>query len=88
MLTWKAQGPAFASDARLKDGRAAKLVLVADYTNPNGAVLLVPQADGTMETLPLATAADQLSAGDLIETTLMQVRAFGATELPKPELAS
>lgn len=86
MLTWKAQGPAFATDLHLKDGRTAKLVLVAASDNPNGAILLIPQADGTMQTVPFASAADSIAPGDVIEATLMQVRAFGNTELPKPEV--
>ena len=88
MLNWKAQGPAFATDVRLSDGRVAKAVLVADSANPNGAVFLIPQADGAMQSVPMAQVTDHLSVGDLIEITLLQTRAYGNTDLPKPEVAA
>ena len=88
MLNWKFQGPALATDVRLSDGRIVKAVLVADSANPNGAVVLVPQADGSMQTTPIGQLSDQLAVGDLIEITLLQTRAFGNTDLPKPEVVA
>jgi hypothetical protein len=86
VLTWKLQGPAYAADLRLSDGRAAKGVVVAGRDNPRGMVVLVPAADGAPETLLLDQAMVRLAPGDLIELLLMQERAFGASGLPKPEV--
>lgn len=85
MLHWKPQGPAFTADVLLTDGRAGKVVVVAARANPNGAALLLPTADGSLQPAPLASNDAFLSPSDFIEVLLFQERAFGNSGLPAPE---
>ena len=86
MLAWQRQGPAFAADFHLLDGRHAKAVLVAGRTNPKGLAVVIPSEDGGNQTLLSPAGFGLLPAGAYIEILLMQERVFGQSELPAPEV--
>lgn len=87
MLAWTRQGPAFAADFTLLDGRHAKTVLVAARSNPKGLAVIIPSEDGSIQTLLSPAEFSLIPAGDYIEILLMQERVFGTSELPAPEVA-
>lgn len=86
-MRWQRQGDALIGSIQLKDGRAARVVLVAERANPKGAVLVFAgDEQGRAVTSPLAMALPFLTPRQVVDILCGQERAFGTAGLMPPEL--
>ncbi|HPO13316.1 MAG TPA: hypothetical protein PLI09_07715 [Candidatus Hydrogenedentes bacterium] len=86
MIAWKRQGSAIIGDINTLDNRRGTVVLVGAPKNPKGAVLILPNPDGSQgQPALLASMVSLLHPRLLIDILCMQERGFGASGLPKPD---
>lgn len=86
-MDWSRQGGAVVSPARLSDGRAARIVLVSDRSNPKGAMVVLPDAPNDQNAFPLGKFLVAIAPYELTEILCMQERAFGQSALKAPDLS-
>ena len=86
-MDWSRQGGAVISPARLTDGRAVRVVLVADRANPKGAMLIISDASTAQNAFPLSKMLDAVHPNDAVDILCMQERIFGTADLTMPEIA-
>jgi hypothetical protein len=88
VIGWKKQGDALVGVLTLPSGRPARIVLMGPRSNPKGAMVVIPSVtDAKPEVLPLADAAELLSAQQIIDVACVQERIYGDTGLTPPDLA-
>jgi len=85
-MDWSRQGGAVVSPARLIDGRAARVVLVANRTNPKGAMIVLADSATAQNAFPLSSALDSIHPNDAVDILCMQERIFGPTALEAPDV--
>ena len=86
-MDWKRQGKAIVGGIALTDGRTGRVVLVADRTNPKGAMIILPGASpDDLETTPLFDHIAALDPRQLTDILIMQERVFGKSHLPAPDV--
>jgi hypothetical protein len=86
-MDWTKQGAAVVASVDLKSGQRGNVVLVGARENPKGAVIVLPSGGGAVDTRPLEAHLDNLPAATVTEIMCMQERLFGASGLPKVNLA-
>jgi len=86
-MDWSQQGGAVVSPARLTDGRTARIVLVADRTNPKGAMLLFADKSAGQSASSFSEMLDAFHPNDVADILCMQERAFGSTGLEVPDIS-
>lgn len=86
-MDWSRQGGAVISPARLADGRAVRVVLVADRTNSKGAMLILADASSAQNAFPLSKMLDSIHPNDAADILCMQERIFGTSALTMPEIS-
>ncbi len=85
-MDWSRQGGAVVSLARLVDGRAARIVLVAGRENPKGAMLILADASTAQNAFPVSKMLDAMTPFDAADILCMQERIFGTAALEAPDL--
>lgn len=76
MISWRQQGAAYVAAVQLKDGRTAKVVLVAGRANPRGAVVVATDSQGAAAPIPLMECLELLTPAQVIQILSKQLKAF------------
>ena len=88
LIEWSERGEALVGATSLTNGARASIVLVGPRSNPKGAMLVLPAADGeSADTIPLERALDALLPAQVVEILCVQERSFGNSGLEPLELS-
>lgn len=85
-MDWSRQGGAVVSRARLADGRAARVVLVANRENSKGVMVILADAPPEQNAFPLSKLLDAFHPNDAVDILCLQERVFGPTALEVPDI--